>query len=732
MYLTVVQKAKMAMNETESGLDPKGDWPGKKVDWTSEVVPARIHVELPFWIAAPDGKVRIKIGNCPLDIDYRNCVVGVYRNGLVYRDERYLMQITAEGYPFFEQQKRDLKAVDHFGERHLRTFLTMPVQVHGSVIDLFKSGDAREIQDAQAYVKSLAHASIRFINEFISAYRAASFDPFVAHVSHWDLPVWHISDAEGNVWHVPMALYPVADELPSADPAGRYRYRTTEGRIREAAIEPLGTSTEELLDAWTFFYRGQFAEAIRKVVTAIEVTVADLLSELPTFRQNRTDEESQAHLAKMRFSDQFSFYLRETKRELPGPLTHIAPEVNGIYLQRELDAARERRHKIVHESEKVDYEHPGPILRVMETMSWLHGWLREDPHAADPTQTPWHSANERLRGVFPFEPRMDERGLGVIPPEPWDSNGPIRLVQHVYTEQLLARASRKSLDMAYCIAWAFQTIREPLIDGRIRIQDRESYVERYWFRHGEMKRPVFLVSKTTIIERSDIEAIACRSLALRRRNPETGNPLVVVNHLSDCEDRDRENVSCANDVVADLVSDLGFTVISLIDWVAYVCLMTQHTMRDFGFRKHISQVGRVPFSPVGSFKVGYVRRVFQVKEVVSIVVESGHIAIGDEICFRCGSEAFTGRIETLEINRIPCAIAFRDSVVGVKLDIGVRGIKNGASVFRLDRRLLGLDESVEQKIPLKERDYSELLNAMKSFPVFTTGFGTYGGDQDLG
>ncbi len=68
---------------------------------------------------------------------------------------------------------------------------------------------------------------------------------------------------------------------------------------------------EELLDAWTCFYRGQFAEAIRKAVTSIEVTVSDLLFELPAFRQNRNDEEVREHLVKMKFSDQFSFYLRE-------------------------------------------------------------------------------------------------------------------------------------------------------------------------------------------------------------------------------------------------------------------------------------------------------------------------------------------------------------------------------------------------------------------------------------
>ena len=115
-----------------------------------------------------------------------------------------------------------------------------------------------------------------------------------------------------------MAKYPVADELPAADPTNRYRFRTTEGRIREAALAPLSTSLEELLDAWTCFYRGQFAEAIRKAVTAIEVTISDLLSSLPAFRQNRSAMEVNAHLVRLKFNEQIAIYLRETKRELPG------------------------------------------------------------------------------------------------------------------------------------------------------------------------------------------------------------------------------------------------------------------------------------------------------------------------------------------------------------------------------------------------------------------------------
>ena len=709
--------------------DADGDWPGKNIDWSSEVSEAWLHVELPFWIAAPDGKVRIRVGSCALDISFRNDIVGIYRNGLFNRDESELMQITAEGFPFATAQRVDLEK-QPIGQRHFRTLITPPVRCHKSVFGLLQSKNPKEVRDAQIYVQSLAHASIRFINEFIGAYRRASFDPFVSHVSHWDLPIWHLSDSSKSIWHIPMARYPVADELPAADPSGRYRFRTTEGRIREAALAPPSTSLEELLDAWTCFYRGQFAEAIRKAVTAIEVTISDLLLSLPSFRQNRTAEEVNAHLVKLKFSEQIVIYLRETKRQLPGPLTHMAPEVNGVYLERELEHARARRHKIVHESEKVDYEHDGPILRIMETMSWLHGWLRENPWKTDPTQSVWHSPNKQMRDVFLFEPVADDLGIGLIAPEPFVTDGPIVLLQDVHKRQLLRAASRESLDLAYCVAWAFQVLREPLKDGR-RLKNYEGEFERYWFRDGHEIRPVFLIDLPDVLSEQTINAIACRVLLLKNKHSKCGQPLVIVNHLSLLRERERIEIPCVDKEFIPVLLDLQFTTISLVDWVAFTCLLTLCNGRDFGFRAAIRRTGLIQFDPPSFSKIGYVRRVFPGPKVVSIVVDREWLCVGDEICIQNGSDTRVTTIESLEVNRIPCDVVFAGSIVGAKLEMGVKEIRSDSLIYRVLRPLITHDPNVKKTVQLEMVDYSKLLSNLGRFPQSFTGFGTYGGDSPI-
>ncbi|TWT71507.1 hypothetical protein Pan14r_38170 [Crateriforma conspicua] len=524
-----------------------------------------------------------------------------------------------------------------------------------------------------------------------------------------------------------MAFYPVSDQLPAVSPDGRFVHRTTEGRIRDAALDPLSVSLEELLDAWTCFYRGQFAEAIRKAVTAVEVCISDLLASLPAFRQNRSDEEVEQHLVKMKFNDQLSFYLRATKRKLPGPLTHISPEVNRVRLDEELEHARERRHKIVHESEKVDYEHDGPLLRIMETMSWLHGWLREDDGRSDPTSSRQYAANKAMRDVFPLEPLINRDGIQIIKPR----DGGHKLVNQIHVEQLQRASSLGDLDIEFCVAWMFQKLEHPIADARYAPSNTSSR-ERYWISDFTSLRPVFILDLKGCLEIQDIESVACRFAVLKIREPKAERPIVVVNHLRSIEHKQRVAVPCAGGEVRSLVEDLEFTVISLTDWVAVASLLSQDSSRDFGALRTLRSIGLVSDISDQLEPVGYVRRILPGIEVVSIVLETGFLNVGDEVCIRSGEDCFSATIESQEINRQPFNTAYAKCVLGVKLDTGVHAVKQEAIVYRVHRPLLPFDRRVEPTFQLKKRDYRDFLRMMSSGPVSVVGHGVYGGEHDLG
>jgi hypothetical protein len=274
----------------------EADWVGKHIDWSSPILTSHLHVELPFWIAAPDGAINVTIGDCTIAINYRNSVVAISRNGQIRRDKSEIAQLTTTGFPHTPEQQQELASISPHSTTKLRTFLSLPVLCHEAVFSLLESSNVSESRDAKAYTQSLAYAAIRFVNEFVNSYRSVSFDPYVYALANWDLPVWHISRSDQKLWQIEMVKYLASESLPESEQFAKAKYRVTEKQIQSATENKVPQSLEELLDAWSCFYRGQYAEAIRKIVTSIEVAIADQLANLSDFRSGRAEIDVRNHL----------------------------------------------------------------------------------------------------------------------------------------------------------------------------------------------------------------------------------------------------------------------------------------------------------------------------------------------------------------------------------------------------------------------------------------------------
>jgi hypothetical protein len=203
---------------------------------------------------------------------------------------------------------------------------------------------------------------------------------------------------------------------------------------------------------------------------------------------------------------------------------------------------------------------------------------------------------------------------------------------------------------------------------------------------------------------------------------------VVVNHLSQLRDRERLALDCVPGELIPIINDLGFTIMSLMDWVSYVCLITLDDGRDFGFRSEIRKSGLIRFTPTCLTEVGYVRRVFPKPSVVSLVLEHEWLSVGDEICIKDGIDARLAIVESLEIHRVAYSTVLAESVVGMKLSIGIRDIRNDSIVYRVLRRRLSHDPSVTRTFQLELIDYSKLFAKLGQLPFYLNGFGTYRGD----
>ncbi|TWT71512.1 hypothetical protein [Crateriforma conspicua] len=124
------------MDDDDLEFDPEGNWPGKTVDWDSELVEAQLHVELPFWIAAPDGLVTVQLGECSVPVRYRNSIIGLYRAGKFHRSESNLFQLTVESAPIAEEQKKEIEEQEGLAIRHYRTLVSLPVNCHECLFEM--------------------------------------------------------------------------------------------------------------------------------------------------------------------------------------------------------------------------------------------------------------------------------------------------------------------------------------------------------------------------------------------------------------------------------------------------------------------------------------------------------------------------------------------------------------------------------------------------------------------
>jgi hypothetical protein len=182
-----------------------------------------------------------------------------------------------------------------------------------------------------------------------------------------------------------ISLVPYADldsfpqQISTARNSHEPIHLSTGAEVQAALISGELPGDDELLDAWALYYRGRFGDAIRSLVTSIEV-VLEANFKAALIAKGLTTEQVNIRLEKSfnNFEVRLSEYLNFTHQRMPGPLLSILPWINGIRLKWELDATRHLRHQIVHAGLRLDGSLRGPLMRAMETTSWLFNWFRKD------------------------------------------------------------------------------------------------------------------------------------------------------------------------------------------------------------------------------------------------------------------------------------------------------------------------------------------------------------------
>ena len=299
-------------------------WPGMTLNWGSPVREILLHAELPFWLLVTDCSLRVSVMDCTLELSITGRAIEIQR-GKAYQDSHSNTAIIEK----VEEKPSDRAAAilremneGGFTLRSTRTLISIKTNVLEDALAAIQEGGRRRV-DAQIYFRSFVHAHLPFVNKTINAYRRAGADPFTVEVTEWDVPIWYL-DADEKFIPISLVPYKESDSLPvTITPAGETNtINFVEANDLEKVLGlPEIPGEIDLLDAWSLYYRGRQSDAIRSLITSLEVLLEAKLREyLGKVRLSEAEVESRLDKSWNNFHGRLTEYVQVSKRRVPGPI----------------------------------------------------------------------------------------------------------------------------------------------------------------------------------------------------------------------------------------------------------------------------------------------------------------------------------------------------------------------------------------------------------------------------
>ena len=347
---------------------PQSYWVGQELAWEADPIPVVLFVELPYWLMVPDCPVLVSVRDHVFRMEVRsglrtlhatevldsqrNCIhIGPNHNNLDPELREYI-------------DEHDVPVLS----RKCKTVLRVHSRCNGDVLSAAQSEERQRV--AHWYLKSFCEAHIEVVNKLVQRYRLATYDYFPYEVSPWDIPVWFVESEKGTT-RVVLFSYADWDWKPLIRPkeGPDETYRLIDPSSLQAAMATDPTAGElELLDAVNLMERGDYTGAVRRITTAIEAVVEQVLRVELAKRYEADDVERRLYASQNDFSGRLRQYQKLSERTMPEELSA------------DLEATRGMRHDIVHRGARIVHAERGKAQRSVDTGRWIFNWLenRED------------------------------------------------------------------------------------------------------------------------------------------------------------------------------------------------------------------------------------------------------------------------------------------------------------------------------------------------------------------
>jgi hypothetical protein len=660
--------------------------------WQNPRVPVDLMVELPFWLMVPDGDISVSYDRATVIATIRGAYMDVSvgpmflpsKNNVVLvgpGDDIWRRELSESVVPSRMPVYRPMKTVVVFRTEAIADGFEAWHNKHDIAPDDHSA--IRRVNRAIHYFESLAVAHIPFLNRLITSYRSTSRDPYAFEISEWDVPVWY-AEHGGILVRIGLMPYWDSDTYPTVNDGGRESpfFATTLEAMQLQASSDVAPGKLELLDAFSLMYRGRFGDAVRSAVTAIEVAVEAQLANLLR-QQGYSDSEIEEKLRATRnnFFDRLEMYERLSDKRLPGPLLHVVPYINGIRLRSELNWVRNLRHRVVHEGIRVRMLDRGPMLRAIETMSWLFEWLSwEDEYGPEDDEN--YIFFNLLRGQMQYPFEYSESGVLVCPRPSHSGEEPMLLEQDLIFQQYLNTTDRDTGDIELLARMSFEYLHIACEDGPPEPVNEPKLRERFVIRDGDRKAIVFCFEFDGLIETSTVGSLIARVLEYRRLNSAQWSVLVIIHHQRHQQRRQREIYEVVPEDIKSVLDSCGVTVVTALDLQLLVrgCRELNwqfEYVRDLLFTPGRQAVVPPEYEPVGKFT-----KYFPKCSALSVDIdEDARIAVGDLIGIRLELQYYEEKVCSLQIDGTAVGEARGPGRVGIATTLNNPDLKGGQPVF---------------------------------------------------
>ncbi|HEY6466996.1 MAG TPA: hypothetical protein VIY69_13445 [Candidatus Acidoferrales bacterium] len=372
----------------------------EEINWDAPWIGVSIWVELPFWLMVEDSTLSVDVGGHNFAIETHEHYFELHAGGISDSKQHVLYQGPPKKQPDLMESVRNVLSSHPEADilwRKSKTVLKIKSRCNEFVWDT-RNGTNDVLKNARfpmalqkaidLYLTELCRAHIPVVNTLIQQYRLATYDYFAYEVSPWDVSFWLV---ERNAKCVRVGLVPYRDwdikprgyaqpphEIVDALSAGdaptppTLPYKLIEiNALQDKMSFVAGPGEFDLLDSLNLMERGDYSGAVRRITTALEVIVENLVAKAIAAVEGKSAATKFVQTSKTNFRMRLEKLERLTGRALPDPL------------KRQLFQTRTLRHKIVHQGYRIGPSERGLAQHAVDTGRWTYNWFENDAERFD-------------------------------------------------------------------------------------------------------------------------------------------------------------------------------------------------------------------------------------------------------------------------------------------------------------------------------------------------------------